>query len=130
MSETSTPLSIVLENYEFALEDPNEPSGYALLKGRMEVSYDGELLGIDTWEIPRDQEFSDNDDVMQSITLVGSNQANLLVAAILALLEARGDLNILNDQDIQAEVSEMVQETKDAYAEKAFKQICDGLQAK
>jgi hypothetical protein len=82
----------------------------------MEVSYDGEFLGIDTWEIAEDQDFS-GDTPTQSVTLVGPDQANLLVGAILALLEAYGDSSYFNDKDIQEEYRQMVQETKDAYAE-------------
>lgn len=108
---------ITLDEYKYALTDPNEPSGFVEYKGKMEVSYDGEFLGIDTWEAPVTQDFSDSP--IQQITLVGSNQANLLVGAILALLESYGEPNAFDDEDIQKEYKQMAEETKNAYAEKA-----------
>lgn len=107
---------ITLDEYKFQLTDPNEPSGFAEYKGKMEVSYDGEFLGIDTWECPVDKEFSEAP--LQQTTLVGADQANLLVGAILALLESYGEPNLYNDKDIQTEYKQMAEKTQDAYVEK------------
>jgi hypothetical protein len=108
---------ITLDEYKFRLADVNEPDGFVEYKGKMEVSYDGEFLGIDAWEAPIDKEFDDGFGP-QSLTLVSANQANLLVGAILALLETYGEDSFYYDEDIQKEYKQMVQATKDAYAEK------------
>ena len=111
---------VTLDQYKFKLEDPNEESGFVEYKGKMEVSFDGELLGIDAWEAPIDQEFDNS--VVQQLTLVGADQANLLVGAILALLESYGEPSVFNDEDIQKEYGQMAEKTKDAYAKKATEQ--------
>lgn len=112
---------ITLNEFKFQLEDPNEPTGFAEYKGKMEISYDGTLLGIDAWEAPLDQDFSNSP--IQQITLVGPDQANLLVGGILALLESYGQPSLYNDKDIQTEYQQMAQEAKDAHAEKTTKQL-------
>lgn len=117
-------LVILLDEYKFKIHDINEPDGFAEYKGRMEISYDGEFLGIDTWEIPADKEFDENS-VCQQVTLVGANQANLLVGAILALMEAYGEPNVFNDADIQKEYLQMAKEASDAYAQKATSESDD-----
>lgn len=109
---------ITLDEYKFQLKDPNEPNGFAEYKGRMEVSYDGEFLGVDVWEAPINEDFINCP--IQAITLAGADQANLLVGAILALLESYGEPSLYNDEDIQAEYRKMAEETKDAYAEKTI----------
>ena len=111
---------ICLEEYKFHIQDPNEPKGFAEYKGKMEVSYDGEFLGVDTWEVPVDQEFYDSP--IQQITLVGENQANLLAGAILALLESYNQPNLLNDEDVQKDYQQMAQKAKESNAEEAIKQ--------
>lgn len=108
---------ITLDEYKFRLADVNEPDGFVEYKGKMEVSYDGEFLGIDAWEAPVDKDFDDGIGP-QSLTLVSANQANLLVGAILALLETYGEDSLYYDENIQKEYKQMVQATKDAYAEK------------
>ena len=122
MSDENKCMVISLGDYEFVLDDVNEPDGVSRCKGKMEVSYDGEFLGIDTWEIAADKEFTSHTP-MQSITLVGHNQANLLVGAILALLSAYGDPTYLDDEDIQKEFKYMDEETKNAYAEETVASI-------
>lgn len=109
---------ITLDEYKFQLEDPNEPNGFAEYKGKMEVSYDGEFLGVDVWETPINEDFSTSP--IQAITLAGADQANLLVGAILALLESYGEPSLYNDENIQAEYRQMAEKTQDAYAEKAI----------
>jgi len=109
---------ITLDEYKFRLADVNEPGGFVEYKGKMEVSYDGEFLGIDAWETPVDKDFDDGIGP-QSLTLVSADQANLLVGAILALLETYGEDSLYYDENIQKEYKQMVQATKDAYAEKA-----------
>jgi hypothetical protein len=113
-------MTISLGDYKFKLEDVNEEQGFVEYKGKMEVSYDGEFLGIETWESLANEKFTD-DSVSQEITLVGPDQANLLVGAILALLESYGESSVYNDEDIQEEYGQMVQKTKDAYAEETVK---------
>ena len=112
---------ISMEEYKFQLEDANEPDGFVEYKGRMEVSYDGNLLGIDTWEVPVDADFTDSP--IQQLTLVGSNQANLLVGSILALLEAYNEPSVFNDENIKEEYEQMVQEAKNSNAEKTVGQL-------
>lgn len=107
---------LTLEEYKFQLQDANEPNGFVEYKGKMEVSYDGEFLGIDTWEVPVEQDFSDSP--IQQITLVGSGQANLLVGAILALLESYNQPSLFSDENIQKDYDQMVKEAKESYAEK------------
>jgi hypothetical protein len=118
MSDELPCMVITLDEYKFRINDPNEPDGFVEYKGKMEVSYDGEFLGIDTWEAPIDKDF---DDLAPGgcLTLAGPNQANLLVGAILALLESYGEPSFYHDEDIQKEYEQMVSQTKDAYAEKA-----------
>lgn len=116
---TSIPCMVItLDEYRFKLNDSNEPNGFVECKGKMEVSYDGEFLGIDTWECCVDQDFDDSP--IQQITLVGADQANLLVGAILALLESYGESSVFNDEDIQKEYKQMAEKTKDAYVEKTI----------
>jgi hypothetical protein len=108
---------ITLDDYKFQLKDVNEPGGFAEYKGKMEVSYDGEFLGIDVWETPIDHDFADSP--VQQITLVGPDQSNLLVGAVLALLESYGHQTVLDDEDIQAEYKQMADEAKIIYAQEA-----------
>lgn len=115
---------ISLSDYKFKLEDANEPDGFAYYKGRMEVSYDGEFLGIDSWEVPVDDELPETGPI-QSFTLVGPDQANLLVGAILALLESYGEPCYLNDEDIQKEYKQMAEATKNSYAQEAATELQD-----
>ena len=124
-NETSQAICTILslEEYKFKLEDVNEPSGFVEYKGKMEVSYDGEFLGIDTWEIPIDQDFTDSS--VQQVTLVGPDQANLLAGAILALLESYNQNTLFDDKDIQEEYKKMAEETKNARAEEAVEQSED-----
>jgi hypothetical protein len=117
-SEEQLSLVITLDEYKFKLTDVNESSGFVEYKGKMEVSYDGEFLGIDTWESPIGDDFSEAP--IQQVTLVGADQANLLVGAILALLESYGESSLYNDKDTQKDCKQLVQATKDSYAEKAF----------
>lgn len=63
----------------------------------------------------------------EEFRILGAKHANLIVCGILALLEAYGFPTILDDKDIQDDYRQMVQETKDLYAEKTFKQILDGF---
>ena len=116
MSNDSQCMVITLDSYKYQLEDPNEPSGYAEYHGKMEVSYDGQFLGVDTWEAPINQDL-DTKGIASSITLCGPDQANLLVGAILALLEAYNEPTLFNDEDIEAEYQQMAEKTKDSYAE-------------
>jgi hypothetical protein len=101
---------ITLDDYKFQLEDANEPDGFAEYKGKMEVSYDGEFLGIDVWEAPVNSDFIDSP--VQQITLAGPDQANLLVGAILALLESYGHQTVLDDEDIQEEYKQLAEEAQ------------------
>lgn len=117
-SDAVSCMVITLDEYKFKLTDPNEPSGFVEYKGKMEVSYDGEFLGIDTWECNINDSFADSP--IQQITLVGADQANLLVGAILALLESYGEPNLYNDKDIQTEYEQMAEKTQDAYAQKTI----------
>lgn len=66
----------------------------------------------------------------EEFRILGARHANMLVCALLALLETYGQYNITNDQNMQEDYKQMVQTTKDAYAEKAFEQICNGLKAR
>lgn len=88
------------------------------------VTYDGE-----TFSLQSDHGIADDEDdwCEEEITTFGWRHANLIACSFLALLEAYGQPHLLNDPDIQEDFSRMVQETKDFYAEKAFKQIRDGL---
>ena len=104
---------IKISDYKFTLEDPNEASGFVDYHGEMEISYDGEMLGIDTWEAPVGTEIT-NSTPGQSVTLFGNGQANLLVGAILVLLEAHGQPCYFNDENIQIEYKQMVQKAKDS----------------
>lgn len=90
----------------------------------LSVAYDGE-----TFSLQSDHGFVGHEDAWceEEITTFGWRHANLIVCSFLALLEAYGQPHLLNDPDIQEDFSRMVQETKDVYAEKAFKQIRDGL---
>lgn len=122
-TETVPCMIITLDDYKFNLEDPNEPNGFCEYKGKMEVSYDGEFLGIDTWECPVDADFSETP--IQQVTLVGANQANLLIGAILVLLESYGEPSLYNDEDIQKEYKQMAEEAKNTYAEKTVEQLSE-----
>lgn len=121
----SDPCMIIkFSDFKFKIEDANEPSGYFDCHGNMEVSYDGEILGIDTWEAPVGTEIT-SQTPCQSLTLVGSDQANLLIGAILALLEAYNQPSYFNDENIQVEYGQIIQEAKNSKSKEAATELLD-----
>lgn len=88
------------------------------------VSYEGKIFNI---AVAFSTEGEENFE-MGDITTLGWRHANLVACSLLALLEAYGQPHLMNDKDIQEDFASMVQEAKDAYAQKAFEQIRSRLE--
>jgi hypothetical protein len=99
-----------------------------LITQKTEVEYDG--YSFDLKFLVAEQNDSQSDQLYEEFRILGPKHANLIICSLLALLEAYGQPSLLNDADIQEDLAKMVQKTKDAYAEKAFEQIRDGLKSK
>ena len=81
--------------------------------GKFEVSYDGELLGIDRWEAAAGEDLSKYP--TEGLTFIGADQAKQLAATILALLKVKDGIDVFDGEDFQKEYARLVSAAQDTH---------------
>lgn len=118
MQEDALSLATILAfDLQYSCSDFDDDTVIHDYKGRLEVSYDGELFGIDRWEAPAGEQLKD--ECIENITLLGHEQAKTLALAILALLKVQDGIDVCDGEDFQERYAKMVSAAQDAHDQEA-----------